>query len=318
MYERFIEMLRNVYPFPMEINAYTDMMVKGVDSYIKIYDAWIKSMDKMFSEGYRFISGIATGEEQDVKEIISSIENYYKEVFESFTKMIEGISFIDTNIIKDSFNKITGAFPEDQERIKMFQENYLTYIQKTIKDWNETVKILTKSLAESIEKGEFSTEIYQKLMGMYNETYINFLESLKPLLNLDEDLAKDVIDWNKKYFNMISTWMETPLSMFDGVNKTYKELMKYIKETSTEEITSPAKLQEKWTKFYQDSAKSFIQMANVANTTPKFIDSMIDYIKTTNKLFTKYMPPYITKKDIVRVEEDKTVKKAETPKKTEK
>ena len=319
MYTRSIEMMRTVYPFPMEANAYTNMMIKGIDSYIKVYDSWIKSMDKIFVEGYRFMSGIAAGEETDIKKVISDMENYYKEVFESFIKIIEDIPFIDVKIIKDSFNKFISAFPEDQERMKVFQEKYLTYIQKTIKDWNETVKILTKSMAESIEKGEFSTEIYQRLMEMYNETYISFLESLKPLLDLDEDLAKDIIDLNKKYFNVISAWLEIPMSIFDGINKTYKELTKYVKEISTEEVTSPAKLQEKWTKFYQDSAKNFVQMTNVANTIPKLIDNMIDYVKTTDKFFAKYMPPYVPKKSMVKVEETKTeeikpVKKTETKK----
>jgi len=315
MYERFIETMRTVYPFPMEANAYTNMMIKGIDSYIKLYDAWIKSMDKIFVEGYRFMSGIAAGEETDVKKIVLDIENYYKEVFDSFVKMIEDVPFIDVNIIKDSFNKFTNAFPEEQERIKEFQEKYITFIQKTIKDWNDTVKILTRSMAESIEKGEFSTEIYQKLIGMYTDTYVSFLESLKPLLDLDEDLAKDIIDWNKKYFNVFSAWLEIPMSMFDGINKNYKELTKYMKEISTEGITSPSNLQEKWTKFYQDSAKNFVQMSNVANTIPKFVDAMIDYIKTTNKFFAKYMPPYVPKKSSTKVEEEpKTAKKTETKK----
>ncbi|BDC36332.1 hypothetical protein [Candidatus Methanoliparum sp. LAM-1] len=315
MYERFIETIKNVYPFHMGIDTYTDTLVKGVDSYIKVYDTWIKGMDKIFVEGYRVMSGIATGKETDVKKIISDMEDYYKEVYESFIKMIEAVPFIDVNIIKDSFDKFTGAFSEEQERMREFQEKYLTYIQKTIKDWNETVRIFTKSMVESIEKGEFSTEIYQKLIGMYNETYVNFLESLKPLLDLDENLAKDIIDWNQKYFNMISAWLEIPLKMFDSINKNYKELIKYITEVDKEEITSPEKLQEKWAKFYQDFAKNFVQKANVSNTIPKFIDSMIDYIKTTNKFFTKYMPPYVTKKDVTKAEEEtKPTKKTETKK----
>jgi hypothetical protein len=301
MYDSFMNATQGVFPSYGELNDYTDAMMKGIDAYIKIYDKWIKNIDRVGRAGYEFSAGLISGKEIKTEEILTTMRGFYDDMLGSLVEPLEALPFSDINVVKGAVEKFLSAFPEEEKQIRDFFDGCFNYTIKTMNDWNSLIKKAGKDYADGIGRGELSVEPYQKMIDMCSETYSGLLKALNLSLGPEyNDRTEDIAEWAGKYLDMISSWFEIPMKLYQGVWKSFGDVSMYIEEMRGEETGSTGgDLYDRWSKFYRRLSSDLMKTADFSTTVPNFIDKLVDYTKSTNALYEKLIaPPYATKKEV--------------------
>ena len=113
---------------------YSRTMMQGINSYVKIYDAWTKSMDKTGRKQLELVQGLATGKEVNVAEMFDDISKSYGDISNSLIESLKGTTleeaFKGVEEVNEALNQFADSFHEEQKQAKeIFQAFCSSYVK---------------------------------------------------------------------------------------------------------------------------------------------------------------------------------------------
>ena len=94
-----------------------------------------------------------------------------------------------------------------------------------------------------------------------------------------------------------------PLKLSQGIGKSSSEMYRFVDETLREgKLRSPEEFHSRWSEFYSKATADLVEATQFSTTLPKFTNSLVEYIKSTNSLYRRIMtPPFPSKEEMDNV-----------------
>ena len=300
--------------FPLSYEAikdYSEAAAKGINAYVKIYDAWVKSMDKIGRKQFEMVQAIAAGEEVKTTELFDILRESSEDISRNLVESVRGSvfngAFKGIEEINKAFKQFADSFSAEEKQAKETFQAFSNAFVKIVKSWNTLMVEAGKTFSDMLGKGEISPDTYKKVMIIYGEALKESVDALfGPLSNLlprYKDLVNDVTDWTNKYFDLVTSWLEVFLKFSQGIGKSSSEIYKFIDETLKEsKSASIEEFNKKWFEFYGKATADLMEAIQLSVTLPKFTNSLVEYIKATNNLYQRVMiPPFPSKEEMDKV-----------------
>lgn len=311
VYEGFTETMKG-FPWPYEgMKDYGEAIVKGIDSYVKIYDAWIRSMDKIGRKQFEIAQGLVTGKEVKTDEIFDALKESYDDISNSFVESLRGTIFKEVSKGVEDVNKAVkqfiSSFPEEEKQAREIFQTFSNSFIKVMNSWNTSMRKAGETFSDMLRKGEISSDAYKEVVNIYGEVSREsvgaLLGPLSILLPGHKDMINDVTVWTNKYLDLMASWFEMPLRLFQGIGKSSGEIQEFMSETFKEgKIKSLDEFNKNLSEFYRKVTTGLIENIQFSTTLPKFTNSLIDYIKSTNNLYRRLItPPFPIKEEMDKI-----------------
>ncbi len=298
IYESYTEAMRG-FPWPYEgMRDYSDAASKAINSYVKIYDAWVGSMDKIGRKQLEIAQGAATGRDVKTAEIFDVLRESYGDISVSLVDSLKGTAFEAGSKGIEEVNKaikqFVDSFPEEEKQAKETFQVFTNSFIKMMNSWNTSMMEASVTFSDMLGKGEISPSSYEKMIDMYGraskESVGAVLEPLSILLPGYKDTVDDVREWAKDYFDLVTCWFEVPLKLSYGIGKSSSEMYRFIDETLGDSVVgSPEEFYTKWSAFYGKVTSDLMEAAEFSTTLPKLSNNLVEYIKSTNNLYRRLM-----------------------------
>jgi len=311
IYESYTEAMKG-FPWPYEgMRDYSDAATKAINSYVKIYDAWVRSMDKIGRKQLEIAQGLATGRDVKTAEIFDVLRESYGDISVSLVDSLKGTAFEagskGIEEVNKAVKKFTDSFPEEEKQAKETFQIFTDSFSKMMNSWNTSMMEASRTFSDMLGKGEISPNGYKKMIDMYVQTSKEsvgaVLEPLSVLLPGYKDTVDDVREWANKNFDLVTSWFEVPLKLSYAIGKSSSEMYRFIDETFRDGVVaSPEEFYTRWSGFYSKATADLMEATQFSTALPKFTDDLVEYIKSTNNLYRRLMtPPFPSKEEMDRV-----------------
>lgn len=300
IYEGFGQTMAG-FPWPYEsVNKYSRVLMQGINSYVKIYDTWIRSLDKIGRKQFEVAQGITTGKETNIEDLFDIINQSYAEISEGIVESLKGMPFEEAfkgaDEINKALKKFIDSFPEEQKQAKEVFQTFCSSYIKIINSWTESMIGSSRSFADMLAKGEISADAYNNMVNTYGEAAKEAVSALLgPLSALApdyKDMVDDLTDWANKYFDLLAAWMGVPLKLFQGIGKSSTEMYTFADETFRKgKVKSSQEYYDSWSEFYKKISADLMNNVQFFATLPRFVTALTDYIKSTNKVYQRVLTP---------------------------
>jgi hypothetical protein len=311
IYQSFAESMKGFsWPYGA-MRDYTDAAIKGIDSYVRVYDAWVKSIDKVGRKQFEVAQALASGKEVSTAEIFDTLRQTYADVSVSLAESLRGTAleqmFKGVEEVNKAVKQFADSFPEEEKQAKETFQVFTNSFIKMMNSWNTSIREASRTFSEMLGKGEISPNAYKKVMTMYGEASKEsvgvLLGPLSALLPQYKGTVDDMTQWADKYFDLISSWYEVPLKLSQGIAKSSSEMYRFVDETLREaKTTSAEELYSRWFSFYSKTIADLTEATEFSTTLPKFTSNLVEFARSTNSLYQRIMtPPFPSKEEVDRL-----------------
>jgi methyl-accepting chemotaxis protein len=286
-------------------------MTQSINSYVKIYDEWIKNMDKMGKKQLELVQGLATGKEVNVAEMFDDISKSYADISNSLMESLKGTTleeaFKGVEEVNEALKQFADSFPEEQKQTKEIFQTFCSSYVKIMNSWTASTRDVSRTLPDMLSKGEISADAYKKIVNTCSEASKEsagaLLGPLSALLPDYKDMVDDVTDWTNNYFDLLASRIEVLLNLFQGITKSSSEMSRFANETFGKgEISSTEELYNSWSEFYRKAAVNLTDNVHFSTTLSNFVNSFVEYVKSTNNLYRHTMtPPFPGKEEVDKI-----------------
>lgn len=105
-------------------------------------------------------------------------------------------------------------------------------------------------------------------------------------------------DWASKHFDLLASWFELSLSLAQGIGKSLREIYWFSYGTLKKgKISSPEEFGNSWSEFYEKATVNFAGNSRFFATLPKFINTLTEFIDSTNHLYQGLSIPFLPKEN---------------------
>ncbi len=309
MYTGFTNMAKMM-PLPFaSMKDASEAVAKGVNSYVKIYNAWLKGMDSVAREGYEIGQKASAGGEVETDQFFETIKATFDNVTASVVESLKDTPFAGVNGMGQVVKEALDSLPTDQKAAKEFLRELFSFSVKMKNLSTETMKEIGKTSAEMLEKGPISDSGYKNLIDAYGETLKHYVEILREkavLLPGYQDIPDDATSWAKADLDLSISWLEMNRKLYQGIAKSSKDISTTAEELfKGEKISSADEFQKRWVEACQQALDVPVKDAQFSENIHKLMNSYAEWMKSTNKLYRSVMtPPYVAKEDFDRVSEE--------------
>ncbi|OGN91502.1 MAG: hypothetical protein A2Z75_06940 [Chloroflexi bacterium RBG_13_50_10] len=309
LYTRFTDMAKTM-PSPFaSMKDSSEAVAKGMDSYVKIYNAWLKIMDSVAREGYEIGQKARMGEEVDTAKFFETLNAAYDGINASVVESLKDTPFAGLKGLDKVVKDALDSLPEDLKIAREFLQELLSFSVKMTNLSTEVMKEVNKTSADMLAKGTISGEGYKNLTDAYGETLkhsVKILREKGALLPGYKDIADDATSWAKANLDLSISGLEMNLRLYQGIAKSSKDISKTAEELfKGEKISSADEFHKRWVEAYQQALDILVKDAQFSENIHKLMSSYAEWMKSTNKLYRGVMtPPYVAKEDFDRVSKE--------------
>jgi truncated hemoglobin YjbI len=280
-----------------------------MNSYVKIYNAWLKGMDSVAREGYEIGQKASIGEEVETARFFETLKAAYDGITASVVESLKDTPFAGLKGLDKAVKDALDSLPEEQKMAREFLQELFSFSVKMTNLSTEVMKEVSKTSADMLAKGTISGEGYKNLIDAYGETLkhsVEILQEKAALLPGYKDIADDATSWAKANLDLSISWLEMNLKLYQGMAKSSKDISKTAEELfKGEKISSADELQKRWLEAYQQALDVLVKDAQFSENISKLMNSYAEWMKSTTKLYRSVMtPPYAAKEDFDRVSEE--------------
>jgi hypothetical protein len=304
-------------PFPFSVmKDMGDSVAKAMNSNVKVYDAWFKSMDMLSKEANEIGRRMGEGEAVETKPFFDSIKNSYANLSNAFMETLKAFSLNGSREIHEAIKNSTNSFTEEQEITAKLVEEMLKYNAKAANLSVSEIKKTTEEMTKLFEKGEISSGRYPAIIEAYGEMLKNSCEVLQLPQALNpgyEGIVDDATKWSKASLGFYAAWEETNLKVFLGMTKTLANIYKASEEMFKGGTVSSANdFYLKWSDIWEKATDTTANNSQIRQSLPKLINAQTEWAKATSQLYkTVTTSPYLTKDSLTRISHElEKVKKA--------
>jgi hypothetical protein len=294
-------------PLPFgSVNDTSEAVAKGMNSYVKIYNAWLKGMDSVAREGCGIGWEASAGEEVDTAKFFETMKTTFAGITASVVESLKDTPFAGLEGPAKVVKEALDSLPAEQEMTRELFQELLSFSVRTKSLSIETMKEVSKTYADMLEKGTISDSGYKNLIDAYGETLKHSVEILREkaaLLPGYTDIADDATSWAKADLGLSISWLEMNLKLYQGIANSSKDISKTAEELfKGEKISSADEYHKRWVEAYQQASDILVKDSQFSENIHKFMSGYTEWMKSTNKLYRSVMtPPYAAKEDIDRV-----------------
>ena len=309
VYKNYGDMMKSM-PLPLDSMAdMSETMAKSVDSYVKIYDAWLKSTDKVAREGYEIGRKLNVGDNVDTSEFLNAMQTSYDDISASVIDVLNNTPFSGMSSINNAIKASLDSFPEEQQKSRDLMQEFLNFYVNTMNLSVSSMKEAIKTNSDMLEKGTISTDSFKSSIDAYGETLKNSIDAQKlpaGLLPRYKGLADDLTNIAKMNLDMYTSWVEVNLKLYQGMTKSSTEAQKSAEELLKDrKLQSPDEFYKLWTEAGQKATDIFIQNSQLDNSMPKVINDYTRWMQAVNKLYQDVITPaFTTEEDINKVSQE--------------
>ena len=297
-------------PLPFaSIKDSSEAVAKGMNSYVKIYNAWLKGMDSVARKGYEIGQKAGIGEEVETAKFFETLNAAYDGITASVVESLKDTPFAGLKGLDKVVKDALDSLPEDQKMDREFLQELFSFSVKMTNLSTEVMKEVSKTSADVLAKGTISGEGYKNLIDAYGETLKHSVEILREKAALQpgyKDIADDATSWAKANLDLSISWLEMNRKLYQGIAKSSKDISKTAEELfKGEKISSADELHKRWVEAYQQALDILVKDAQFSENIHKLMSNYAEWMKSTNKLYRSVMtPPYVAKEDFDRVSEE--------------
>jgi hypothetical protein len=319
LYERFTDMAKAM-PFSFaSMKNSSEAVAKSMDSYVKTYNTWLKGMDSVLAEGYSIAEKIGLGEDVETDKFFDTMKTTYNNITVTVVELLKetpfaGLEGLD-KVVMDALN----AIPEDQTMAREFLKEMISFSTKMTSMSSEVMKEVNKTSGDMLANGTISGEGYKKLIKKYGDTLKHSVEVLREKAAVVpgyKGMADEATNWAKTNLDLSVSWLEMNLKLYQGIDKSFKDISNKAQELfKGENISTADDFQKKWVEVYKNSLDVFIDETQFSENIHNLMNNYADSMKSTNELYRSLMTsPYVAKDDFNKVFNDlekvkKSVKK---------
>src|SRR4030042_3874311 len=148
LYTRFTDMAKTM-PSPFaSMKDSSEAVAKGMDSYVKIYNAWLKIMDSVAREGYEIGQKARMGEEVDKAKFFETLNAAYDGINASVVESLKDTPFAGLKGLDKVVKDALDSLPEDQKMSREFLQELFSFSVKMTNLSTEVMKEVSKTYAE--------------------------------------------------------------------------------------------------------------------------------------------------------------------------
>lgn len=307
--ESFTEMTKWM---PLQFESVKDMseaVAKGVSSYVKIYDSWLRNMDSVAREGYEAGRRSINGEEVETDKFFEALRGAYDDITTSVVESLKETPFAGIKEIDQAVKESLDSFSEEQKMAREFLNELFGFSTKMINLSTSALKEATDTFTDMVEKGTISADAYKSIMDAYGDTLKHSVEILRlpaALLPEYKDTVDDAISWVEKNLDVFISWLEINLKPYQAISKSTSEIYKLAEDAFKEgKISSQDEFYKRWAETFEKATRNLIENSQFYDSIPKFINSHTEFLKSTNKLYQNVMtPPYVTKEALDKTSQE--------------
>ena len=307
VYRGFTDMSKMM-PQPFASMKYvSDDVAKSIDSYMKIYDAWLKGMDAVAREGYEIGRKLSAGEEADTSKLYDDAKATYNSITAKVVESLKDTPFAGVKEIDKAIQQFLDSIPEEQKTARDLLQEVFAFNAKQINLSSLAMRQASDMFAEMLEKGTVSDDLYKSLLDAYGETLTHSMEILRipsALLPEYKDIINDVTGWAKTNLELQVSWLEVNLKLYQGVTKSAGEIYSAAEAVFKEgEVSSPDEYYKRWVEACQKATDISVKSSQIDQSIPKLINKYTEYIKSMSKLYQNLMTatPFATKEEFDKV-----------------
>lgn len=309
VYGNFASTLKTM-PLPYSsMKDTSDGMTKGFNSYVKVYDAWFKTVDALAREGSEMTQKMTRGEPVESRGLFESARKAYDNVSAAWVESLKDSPFAGAKDIDQAVKNSLDSFTDEQRTAAQYTEEMLNLSMKTMNLSSTTMKEASEAMTEMYEKGTISGAGYNKMADAYAEALKRSSEMLRfPVMIAPgyKDITDDATGWSKASMELGTSWMEASIKITQGMARSWSEVYKASEDTFKEaKMTSADEFYRKMTEAWSKATEIMVKNSQLNESVPKFISCYTGWVKATNSLYqTITTSPFPTKEDFSRTSEE--------------
>lgn len=294
-------------PFPFSATKdMGDAAAKAINSNIKIYDAWYKSVDSLTREAYEIGHRMGEGESVETKPFFESIRNSYGNISNAFLETLRNFSLDGSREMHEAVKNSADSFSDEQEVTAKLVEEMLKYNARAADLSATGIKQTTEAMAKMFEKGDISSDNYPAIIEAYGEMLKHSCDAMRLPTAVApgyEQVIDDATSLSKSSLDLYIAWLETNLKVYLGMTKSLGDVYKASEEMFKEgKISSANDLYVKWAEVLKKASETTAGNSQLSHSLPKLINAQTDWAKATERLYkTVTTSPYPTKDDLHKV-----------------
>jgi hypothetical protein len=311
-------------PFPYTaMKDMGDASAKVMGSYVKIYDAWFKSMDSLSREAYEISQRVAKGETPQTRPFFDTINSSYGTISSALLETLKTTQLDGSREMHEAMNNSMDSLSEEQKMTAKLVEEMLNYNAEAAGLSRSAMERTTEAMAEMFEKGEISDENYQAILDACAEAAKHSFEALRLPVTVApgyEGIIDDATEWSKANLKLNVSWLEANLKLCQGLIKTPGDVSKMSGEVFKDvNASSPEGIYQQWTEACKKAAEVTAGNAQLTHSMPKIINAYADWNKAANQFYrTLSTSSYPTKDELSKLADEieklkKTLEKERKP-----
>lgn len=303
VYGNMANMLKTL-PFPYSVmKDMGDATAKTFGSYVKVYDAWFKSMDSLTREAYEMSLRVTRGEKPQTRPFFDTIRDSYGNVSSAILESLKTASIDGSREMHEAVRNTVDSLSEEQKMTAKLVEEMLHYNAEAATLSRSAMERTTEAMAEMFEKGEISDDNYQAILDAWGEAIKHSCEVLRLPVSVApgyEGIIDDATNWSKANLKLCISWLEANLKLYSGMTKSpagaYKAWGEVFKDART---TSPEDLYQKWSEAWKKAAEITADNSQLKESMPKIINAYADWNRAANQFYrTLTTSPYPTRAEL--------------------
>jgi hypothetical protein len=301
--------LRSV-PFPYSVmKDMGDATAKVMGSYVKVYDAWFKSMDALTREAYEIGQRVTRGETPQSKPFFDAVKDSYGTVSAALLETLKTTQMNGSREMAEAVQNSVDSLSDEQKMTARLVDEMLQYNAEAASLSRSAMERTTEAMAEMFEKGEISDANYQAILDACGEAVKHSCEALRLPVTVApgyEGMIDGATEWSKANLRLYISWLEANLKLCTGLTKTPSDVYRaYEQAVKSAETSSPEDLYRNWAEAARKVAEVATDNSQLKKSMPKIINAYADLNRVANQFYqTIATSPYPTNAEVSKLSDE--------------
>ncbi|GEM_PF-3115013 len=304
-YSGFTDMARMMPFTAIPMRDTSEAVARGMNSYMKVFNAWLKGMDAMGREGFEIGQKIGSGEQVQVDSFFESMKTAYTGITTGVLEVLKDTPFAGMKGIDRAVKDALDSLPEEQEMARAFFQELLDFSVRQRNLSTDAMKQVSKTSEEMLRKGIVLDGGYKDLIEAYGEMLRHSTEVVRVPTALApeyKDIADNAASWAKANMDLCMSWFEMNLKLYQGIALSAREMCKTSAELFEPGKASSSEFGERWATACRQAADTMVKDSQFPEQINKLMNGYTGWMGATSRLCRSMMTsPCATKEDIQRV-----------------
>lgn len=278
------------------VKTMNEALTKGIGSYKKISDSYVRNMMDVAARGYALDMEILTGKEAEADKFLETLNQAYEDIATTVVDALKDTPFKGIKEVDEALKNSLDSLSDERKMARsLFKEvaNFNAKIAKlSVSAMNEAMTALT-----DVEgKGSVSVESYKDMMDVCGQSLkqsMDILDLPAPVLSEYQESVDNAVTMAAKNLDVLTSLLEIPLRSNQAIGRSALDIPKFGQDIFDEmkegKPVSQEEFIKRWNQLCETATGNFIESAHFNGSIPKFINVCTDYLKSVNEHYRTMM-----------------------------